>query len=93
MKSTPGRVPLKRVLAIAALVAAFAVPAASAGNVVRSSADTRLAEKQPDRVCAQVVSCGTKDGKRREYPTPCAASDDGATNIAPKTAPTCEEQS
>jgi hypothetical protein len=42
------------------------------------------------RDCAQVVSCGTKDGKRKEYPTPCAAQDDGATNITPKNGPTCE---
>jgi hypothetical protein len=41
-------------------------------------------------VCEQVISCGTKDGKRKEYPTPCAARDDGATNITPKTGPTCE---
>jgi hypothetical protein len=41
------------------------------------------------RFCAQVISCGTKDGTVREYPTPCAAQDDGATNIAPKTGATC----
>ena len=43
--------------------------------------------------CEQVISCGTKDGKRKEYPTPCAARDDGATNITPKTGPTCEAAS
>src|SRR5262249_47890022 len=42
------------------------------------------------RLCTQVISCGTKDGKRKEYPNPCAAQDDGATNITPKTGPTCE---
>lgn len=42
-----------------------------------------------DRVCPQVISCGTKDGERKEYPTPCAAEDDGATDIAPKTGETC----
>jgi hypothetical protein len=40
-------------------------------------------------VCEQVISCGTKDGVRKEYPTPCAARDDGATDIKPKTGPTC----
>jgi hypothetical protein len=39
--------------------------------------------------CVEVISCGTKDGTVREYPTPCAARDDGATNIAPKTGATC----
>jgi hypothetical protein len=41
-------------------------------------------------ICAQVISCGTKDGRRLEYPTPCAARDDGATDIASKTGPTCD---
>jgi hypothetical protein len=40
--------------------------------------------------CEQVISCGTKDGKRKEYPTPCAARDDGATNISPKTGSSCD---
>jgi hypothetical protein len=39
--------------------------------------------------CEQVISCGTKNGVRKEYPTPCAARDDGATDIKPKTGPTC----
>jgi hypothetical protein len=43
----------------------------------------------PTRMCAQVISCGTKDGKVKEYPTPCAAQDDGATNIHPKNGSTC----
>ncbi len=42
-----------------------------------------------DRVCPQVISCGTKDGERKEYPTPCAAEDDGATDIVPKTGSSC----
>ncbi len=42
-----------------------------------------------DRVCPQVITCGTKDGERKEYPTPCAAEDDGATDIAPKTGSSC----
>jgi hypothetical protein len=39
--------------------------------------------------CEQVISCGTKNGVRKEYPTPCAAREDGATDIKPKTGPTC----
>ena len=39
--------------------------------------------------CVQVISCGTKNGVVREYPTPCAARDDGATNVTPKSGPTC----
>lgn len=40
--------------------------------------------------CAQVISCGTKDGVAKEYPTPCAAAQDGAVKISPKTGATCE---
>jgi hypothetical protein len=64
---------------------------ASSAELARSPADARLAQANPGRVCAQVISCGTKNGKRREYPTPCAAQDDGATNIAPRTGPTCDD--
>ena len=34
-----------------------------------------------DRTCVQAIACGIKDGKAKEYPTPCAAQEDGATNI------------
>ena len=74
------------VLAIAGFLAS--VPA-SANEARRLLADTRLAQANSGRICAQVISCGTKDGKRKEYPTPCAAQDDGATNIAPRSGPTC----
>jgi hypothetical protein len=47
-------------------------------------------ESSVTRACLQVIVCGTKDGQRKEYPNPCAAEDDGATNIAPKTGPSCE---
>jgi hypothetical protein len=53
------------------------------------AADLHLAPSQPAAICAQVISCGTKNGQRKEYPTPCAAKDDGATHIAPKSGPTC----
>jgi hypothetical protein len=63
-------------------VAQFAAPAALAEgkNALRIAQGT---------VCEQVISCGTKNGVRKEYPTPCAARDDGATDIKPKTGPTC----
>jgi hypothetical protein len=54
-----------------------------------ASPGIRLAQAKPGEMCAQVISCGTKNGKRQEYPTPCAAKDDGATDISPKSGPTC----
>jgi hypothetical protein len=39
--------------------------------------------------CPQVISCGIKDGQPKEYPTPCDAAADGATNIVPKTGDSC----
>ncbi len=42
------------------------------------------ASSSSGKLCPQVVSCGTKNGVRKEYPTPCDAEDDGATNIEPK---------
>jgi hypothetical protein len=55
----------------------------------RIAADLHLAPSQPAALCAQIISCGTKNGQRKEYSTPCAAKDDGATQIAPKSGPTC----
>ena len=37
------------------------------------------------------ASDGSKDGKRKQYPTPCAAQDDGATDIKPMTGSTCDD--
>jgi hypothetical protein len=74
------------VLAIAGFLASAPT---SSNEAMRLLADTRLAQANSGRICAQVISCGTKDGKRKEYPTPCAAQDDGATNIAPRSGPTC----
>ena len=56
------------------------------GEAPRAAADMRVAQSK----CEQVISCGLKDGKWKEYATPCAARDDGATNVMPKTGPTCE---
>jgi len=58
-------------------------------QLVQPSNGTQIAQA----VCEQVISCGTKNGVRKEYPTPCAARDDGATNVTPKTDPTCEAAS
>jgi hypothetical protein len=55
----------------------------------RIAADLRLVPAHPAALCAQVISCGTKNGQRKEYPTPCAAKDDGATHITPKSGPAC----
>ncbi len=55
----------------------------------RVAADLHLAPAHPTTLCAQVISCGTKNGQRKEYPTPCAAKDDGATHITPKSGPAC----
>lgn len=38
---------------------------------------------------AQVIVCGVKDGDNKEYPNPCAALEDGATNVVPKTGDSC----
>jgi hypothetical protein len=55
----------------------------------RIAADLHVAPAHPAALCAQIISCGTKNGLRKEYPTPCAAKDDGATNVAPKSGPAC----
>jgi hypothetical protein len=63
---------------------------ASATDRVARPVDARVAQANTGRMCAQVISYGTKNGVRKEYPTPCAAQDDGAINISPKTGPTCD---
>ena len=55
----------------------------------RIAADLHVAPARPATLCAQIISCGTKNGQRKEYPTPCAAKDDGATHVTPKSGPTC----
>jgi len=82
---------MRPIPALILAIAGFSVNApASSHEAVRLAADTRLAQANSGRMCAQVISCGTKDGKRKEYPTPCAAQDDGATDITPRNGPTCE---
>jgi hypothetical protein len=67
---------------------AFLFLAGSALGREQSGSEIRLRLAQ-QRVCAQVIHCGIKNGQAKEYPTRCAAEDDGATEIAPKTGPTC----
>jgi len=57
-------------------------------KLAAAQADDRFAQTKP--VCVQVISCGTKNGKAKQYPTPCDARDDGATDIHPKTGNSCE---
>jgi hypothetical protein len=83
---------MRTFLALALVIAGFpAIDLASANSRAEPRVDFRLAQANSGRVCAQVMSCGTKDGKRKQYPTPCAAQDDGATNIKPMTGSTCDD--
>ena len=59
-------------------------------NSQQHAQTTRMNRLDPSHTCAQVISCGAKNGVRREYPSPCAAKDDGAIDIAPKNGTTCE---
>jgi hypothetical protein len=77
----------KRVAFVWVVATLLVAEHAAAGE--RLAADLHVAPANPGAVCAQVISCGTKNGQRKEYPTPCAAKDDGATHIAPKNGPTC----
>lgn len=60
-------------------------------STTSSPAGTPVPSPGPGKetVCAQVITCGLKDGKPKEYADPCKAREDGATNIAPKTAGSC----
>jgi hypothetical protein len=79
---------MQTIVALAfASVALLTVECAFANE--RIAAELHLAPAHPAALCAQIISCGTKNGQRKEYPTPCAAKDDGATNIAPKSGPVC----
>lgn len=82
-----------RQFAALALMTVSLVPftAASSNELGGPSGGVRLSQAKAARVCVQVISCGTKAGKRNEYPTPCAAQDDGTTDIAPKTGATCDD--
>ena len=79
---------MSKTIAFACVLATLPIAAPAAAGE-RIAADLHVAPANPGGLCAQVISCGTKDGQRKEYPTPCAAKDDGATHIAPKSGPTC----
>jgi len=53
--------------------------------------ETRPPKLAQARICLPAIHCGIKDGKAKEYPTNCAAEDDGATNITAKGAGPCPE--
>ena len=48
------------------------------------------AKKDEIQFCIQVIACGTKDGKRRQYPTPCDARADGAKDVSPMVGASCD---
>ncbi|MEF2071401.1 Kazal-type serine protease inhibitor family protein [Consotaella aegiceratis] len=41
------------------------------------------------QACAQVISCGIIDGIYQQFPTPCAATAAGATNVTPMEGDSC----
>jgi hypothetical protein len=79
---------MQKIVALTSVVAALLI-AEYATAAERIAADLHVAPANPGGLCAQVISCGTKNGQRKEYPTPCAAKDDVATHIAPKSGPAC----
>lgn len=74
-------------LALMCAVSMFSVGLASAEQHTDRLSRIRIAQEKP--TCPQIIHCGTKNGVVKEYPTRCAAVEDGATKIAPKTSPTC----
>jgi hypothetical protein len=79
---------MQKTVTLASVFAALLIAEhAAAGE--RIAADLHVAPANQGGLCAQVISCGTKNGQRKEYPTPCAAKDDGATHIAPKSGAAC----
>ena len=84
---------MKKCATIAMAIICFALLSFSIADKSAAAQDSNhLAQAQstPKTMCAQVISCGIKDGKVKEYPTPCDARDDGATNIHPKTGTSCD---
>ncbi len=75
--------------AISAMALISFITAADVASPQERIAQIQFAQAADQQMCAQVTSCGSKNGKRKEYPTRCAARDDGATDISPKTGATC----
>ena len=80
---------MRTILSISYLLATVSLATASQASGPNTPIILAQGSKHPE--CEQVISCGTKDGKRKEYPTPCDAKDDGATDISPRTGATCEQ--
>ena len=73
---------------VVAVTGLFTSWLATSDKLAAAQIEERFAQMKP--VCVQVISCGTKDGKVKEYPTPCDARDDGAIDIHPKTGSSCD---
>jgi hypothetical protein len=69
----------------------LAAGAGQANDLDQSGKSLLVAETKEIKFCVQVIACGTKDGRRRQYPTPCAARDDGAKDVSPMEGGSCEE--
>ncbi|MBO0903501.1 Kazal-type serine protease inhibitor family protein [Jiella sonneratiae] len=64
--------------------------AGACGDRSKGMSDETKAAPAEGRICPDVISCGIKDGEPKEYSTPCAAEDDGATDIHSKTGDSCK---
>jgi hypothetical protein len=69
----------------------LAAGAGQANDLDQSGKSLLVAETKEIKFCVQVIACGTKDGRRRQYPTPCAARDDGAKDVSPMEGGSCNE--
>jgi hypothetical protein len=65
--------------------------AGQANDLDRPGKSVPVAETKEIKLCIQVIACGTKDGRRRRYPTPCAARDDGAKDVSPMEGGSCDK--
>ena len=82
-----------RAIGVSGIILAMllAAGAGQAGDFDQPGKSLRVAETKEPKFCIQVIACGTKDGKRRQYPTPCAARDDGAKDVSPMEGGSCGE--
>jgi hypothetical protein len=76
-----------RIVTIISVILGVQCSVFQANATAVAQTDTKIVAQD----CPQVISCGTKDGKRKEYSDPCKAKEDGATNIEPKTGPSCDQ--
>jgi hypothetical protein len=80
---------MMRIVAAAALLIAAAVFFLMRGSDERPPADARDGGGVI-RACLVQPTCGSKDGKRKEYVHACAAEDDGATDIRTMRGRSCD---